>query len=219
MKNIILASLMLVFCLSVTPRVCPESNDSLKALTNAQAAVQMKLDKFAKDKANYELLVAAQKLSASLNPRGDRDQLSKLDEACLRLQLKVLLALAEACDPYYDPTAPTNRVYMNVAPPLYKGTQGLMAGMDPKAIKDVEVRRAYEEAIAKNDRRNEKYNRETAISRARDYALISVWNFAKRGFPETSTARREAIDLVQKTISDKGLRDRFNSERMPGLTW
>jgi hypothetical protein len=211
--------LKFAFVLTFATRVLAESNDSLEALTNAQAAVQLKLDQFAKTNANYELLLAAQKISASLNPRGDKNHLSKLDEECLRLQLKVLLALAEAHDPHYDWNALTNIVYVNVAPPLNKGTEPLMAGMDPQAIKDVEVRKAYEEAIAQNHRRNEKLRREMALSRGMDYALIDIWIFAKDGFPGTSASRRRAIEIVQKTIPDKTLLDRFNSETMPGLMW
>jgi hypothetical protein len=213
MKCVILLVLILV------ARVFAESNDSLEALADAEAAVQLKLDQFAKTNADYELLLSAQKISASLNPRGDKNQLSKLDEECLRLQLKVLLALAKARDPQYDRNAPANAVYLNVAPPLSKGTEELIAGMDPKAIKDVEVRKAYEEAIAQNQRRNEKLKREMALSRGVDYALINIWIFVTRGFPENSAARGAANEIVQKTIPDKILLDRFNSESMPGLTW
>ena len=104
MKLII--ALLLVFA----TQVFAESNDSQKALKNAQTKVQLKLDQFAKDNADYEALLAAQKLSASLNPRGDKTHLAKLDEECLRLQVKVLLALANARDPHYDRDARENIV-------------------------------------------------------------------------------------------------------------
>ena len=188
-------------------------------MTNAQAAVQLKLDQFAKTNADYELLLTAQRISASLNPRGDKNHLSQLDEKCLRLQLKVLLALAEARDPHYDRNAATNVVYINVTPPLSKGTEPLISGMDPQAIKDVEVRKAYEEAIAQNHRHGEKLRRELALSRAMDHALIDIWLFTKKGFAENSAAKKTALEIVQTTIPDKNLLDRFNSETMPGLTW
>lgn len=196
-----------------------ESNDSLEVLKHAQAAVQQKLDQFAKNDADYELLLEAQKTSSSLNPRGDRSHLSKLDEECLQLQLKVLLALSKARDSHYDRNSPENAVFMNVAPPLSKGTEPLFSGMDPKAIKDAEVRKAYEDAIAENHLRLEKLKREMALSRGTEYALITIWVFVKRGFPENSEIRKEAITLVEKTITDKTLLERFHSETMPGLTW
>jgi hypothetical protein len=219
MKSILLPSLIIAFVLTFTTRVCAESNDSLEALTNAQAVVQLKLDQFAKTNADYELLLAAQKASASLNPRGDKSRLGKLDEDCLRLQLKVLLALAEARDPHYDRNAQTNIVYLNVSPPLSRGTGPLMAGMDPQAIKNLEVRQAYEEAITQNHRRNDKLRREMALSRGVDYALIDIWIFTWRGFPENSEAQKSAVEIVRKTIPDKTLLERFNSQTMPGLTW
>jgi hypothetical protein len=213
MKLII--ALLLVFA----AQVFAESNDSQEALKKAQTEVRLKLEQFAKDNADYEPLLSAQKLSASLNPRGDKTHLTKLDEECLRLQLKVLLALANARDPHYDRDAPENIVYMNLAPPLTKGNEAMVSGMDPKGIKDPEVRKAYEDAIAQNHRRAEKLNREMAISRGVDNALIDIWVFVKIGFPENSASRREAIEIVQKTIPDRILLDRFNSGTMPGITW
>jgi hypothetical protein len=54
-------------------------------LAEAEAAVQRKLDQFGKTNADYELLLSAQKISASLKPRKDKNDLTKLDEDCLRL--------------------------------------------------------------------------------------------------------------------------------------
>jgi hypothetical protein len=197
-----------------------ESNDSLEALTNAETAVQLNLKQFARVNANYQLLLKARKVASSKNPRGDnKTTLSALDEGSLRLQLKVLLALAEARDPHYDPYARTNAVYVNVMPPLTKGAGLYAAGMDPKGIQDPEARKAYEDAIVENRRRNEKARREMEISRGVDYALIDIWVFVKRGLPENSAARNRAIEIVTNTLSDQSLLDRFNSSDMPGLIW
>ena len=196
-----------------------ESNDLLDALTNAEAQVQLKLEQYARTNADYQFLPEAQKISASLNPRGDNTNLSQLDEGCLRLQLKVLLALANARDPHYDRNASTNAVYLNVAPPLSKGNEPLASGMDPEAIKDAEVRKAYEDAIAENNRRNEKLKREMALSRGEEYALMDIWIFVKHGFPENSAAQKSAIEIVDKTVSDEAILSRFKSDSMPGLTW
>jgi hypothetical protein len=196
-----------------------ESNDSFDALTNAEAQVQLELEQFARTNADYQLLLEAQKISASLNPRGDKTNLSRLDEGCLRLQLKVLLALASAHDPYYDRDASTNIVYANVMPPLSKRNEPLMSGMDPEAIKDAEVRKAYEDAIAENNRRNEKLKREMALSRGEEYALMDIWIFVKHGFPENSAAQKSATEIVEKTVADETILNRFKSGSMPGLTW
>lgn len=214
--RILLAVGLLFSCLASAQ----ESNDSLEILTNAEARVNLRLEQFAKTNTDYELLLEAQKISASLNPRGDNKlTLSQLDERCLRLQLKILLALNMSRDSHYDRNAETNRVYLNVMPPLTKAPGPYMAGMDPNAIKDPEARKTYEDAIAENNRRNEKLKREMALSRGVDYALIDVWVFVKRGLPEHSSARDRAIEIVAKTISDKSLLERFNASDMPGLIW
>jgi hypothetical protein len=197
-----------------------ESNSSLEALTNAETAVQLKLKQFAKANANYQLLLSARKVASSRNPRGDnKTTLSALDEGSLRLQLKVLLALAEARDPHFDRHAATNAASVNVVPPLTNGDGLYAAGMDPKGIQDPEARKAYEDAIAKNHRRKEKHMREREISHGVDYALIDIWVFVKRGLPENSAAQNRAIEIVTHTLSDKSILDRFNSSDMPGLIW
>ena len=195
-----------------------ESNDSLKALTNAEAQLQLKLDQFATNSSHYELLLDAQKISASLNPRGDnKTSLNPLDEGCLRLQLKVLLALARARDPRYDPSSPIDWPAAELVPP---GTNGMKypSGVDPKAIKEPDVRKAYEEAIAENKRRSAKLKRELALSRGEDYAVMDIWIFVKRGLPENSTARKRAFEIIQKTVSDESVLKRLKSDSMPGLT-
>ena len=198
-----------------------ESNDSLEVLTNAEAQVQLKLEQFAKTSANYDLLLEALKISASLNPRGDnKTTLSPFDEGCLQLQLKVLLALNKARDPHYDRNAWTNAVFMNLVPPL-PDTNGVWypSGADPNDIKDSKARKAYEDVIAENNRRGEKAKREMALSRGVDYALINIWVFVKRGLDKNSTAQERAIEIVAKTLPEKTLRDRFDANDMPGLTW
>jgi hypothetical protein len=197
-----------------------ESNDSLDVLTNAEMQVEMKLEQFAKANADYQLLLEAQKISSSLNPRGDSTNLSRLDEGCLRLQLKVLLVLANARDSHYDSNASTNRVYLNLIPPL-PDSNGVMwpSGVDLNAIKDPKARKAYEDAISENNRRNEKLKREMALSRGEEYALMDIWIFVKHGFPENSAAQKSAIEIVEKTVSDETILNRFKSDSMPGLTW
>jgi hypothetical protein len=209
---------ILFFCVALAQA---ESNDSMETLANAQAMVQLKLEQFARTNANYELLLDARKLASSMNPRGDnKATLSMLDEGSLRLQLKVLLVLAKARDTHYDRHAPTNTVYLNLMPPL-PDSNGMMwpSGVDPKAIQDTNARQAYEDAIAQNNRRNEKLKREMALSRGVDYALIDIWMFVKHGLPENSVGRNRANEIITETVLDKSILERFNSNTMPGLTW
>ncbi len=101
-------------------RLAAESNDSPEALKAATATARAQLKLFGKtDK--IEHLLAARKAASSLNPRGERLALNKMDEDCLRLQIEVLLAINAACDPHYDHKAVTNFVFMNIAPALDEG--------------------------------------------------------------------------------------------------
>jgi len=194
-----------------------ESNDSPAALTNAQAQVALKLEQFSRMNTNYDLLLQAQKISASMNQRGSRTNLEALDEGCLRLQLKVLLALTAAGDAHYDWDAPSNRIYLNMAPPL-ADSNGVSwpSGVDPGVIRDPKARKAYEDELEANRRRIERLNREVALSRAADYAVIDIYYFI-HGFPEDSRARKRAFEIIDQTVTDAGIRRRLESEEHPGL--
>ena len=193
-----------------------ESNESPAVLQEAETQVQAKLDAFGKTD-GIERLAEARKLAFSLNPRQRTGSLSSLDEGSLRLQIKVLLAIQKARDPHYDPAAPENIVYLNVAPPVTPTNEGVMAGMAPSAIKDPVARKAYEEAIAANHRRNEKSHRELDLSRGVDYCVISIWRFT-RGLAEDSAARRNAFEIIEKSVPHEALRKRLLSDESPGLT-
>src|SRR5262249_2973236 len=150
------------------------------------------------------------KTAASMNPRGDKKSLDFLDAGCLRLQVKVLLALEKARDAHYNPKAPENIVSLNVAPPVQKDGVSFSSGGDPKAIQDPEARKAYEDAIAANQQRAEKMNREMELSRGVDYAVIDIWHFL-RNFPANSNARKQAFTLVNGLLTDDKLRQRIGS--------
>jgi len=192
-----------------------ESNETMESMTNAEGAVQSKLDAFSKTK-NHELLLEARKIASSLNSRQRENKLSVLDERCLRLQLKTLMAIQGARDLKYDPNAPENIVYVNVSPPD-DGGQGVMAGMDPKAIRDPVARKKYEDAIEENNRKNEKLKRELWLSRGVDYAVIDIWYFV-RNLPKDTEARTRAFQIIDDTVTDKAILKRLKSEEHPGLT-
>jgi hypothetical protein len=204
---------LLIFNALMTCSAYAESNESEQVLQESKAKVQAKLEEFSRTN-NYELLLDARKLASSMNPRGIDKTLSKLDEGSLRLQLKVLMAIIQARDSNYDYEAPENIVYMNVGLP--ENVPGI-AGMDPEAIKDLNARKKYEEAIEQNNRRNEKLKRELYLSRGVDYAVIDVWYFI-RNLPNDSAAKRSALDIIETSVTDKTVLNRLNSKESPGLT-
>jgi hypothetical protein len=192
-----------------------ESNESLVVLKDAETTVQAKIEEFSRTD-RYELLWEAQKVASSLNPRGGNSVLEPLDEGSLRLQLRVLLALAKARDLHFDPEARENRVYLNVPVPDSNGLSIWPSGIDPNAIEDPTTRKAYEDAIAANRRRQEKVEREAKLSDGLDYAVLDIWIFV-RGFPARSVARKSAFDIIENTLADEKIRNRIRAEIRPGV--
>ena len=192
-----------------------ESNESLEVLKDAETRVQAKIEEFSRTD-RCELLVEAQKVASSLNPREGSATFVALDAGTLRLQLKELRALADARDLQYDPSAKENRIYLNVAVPESNGLSIWPAGIDPNAINDPTTRMAYEDAIAENNRRIKKVVREAGLSAGLDYAVLDIWIFV-RGFPAGSEARKSAFDIIEKTLVDEIIRNRILAERRPGV--
>ena len=117
---------MLLLGLAVL-RAAGESNESAARMMNAEIAVQAKLEAYTKTN-DYELLLDARKFASSMNARQrGGDALLALDEWCLRLQLKTMLAIQSARRSTFDPNAPENIAYQNVSPPD-NGGQGVAAG-------------------------------------------------------------------------------------------
>jgi hypothetical protein len=140
-------------------------------------------------------------------PRGLGGKLSGVDEHWLRLQLKSLMVLQNARDLKYEPSAPGNRATMNVFVP------GLpVCGMAPSAVHDPAVRANYLKAIAENERRREKFNRELELSRRVDAAVIGIWRFVST-LPGESKAR--AYQVIEEEVADKDLMARLKSEEPP----
>ena len=195
-----------------------EPNEPSKVIVATEAQVQAKFDEYKPTAGNYPVLLEAQKLSNCLYPRNSQKALDKQDESALRLQLKILVALTRACDTNYNRNAESNRVYMNVMPPLAKKGGLYASGMSPEGIKDPEERKAYEDAIAANRKRGEKLNRETELSRGVDYAVITTWRFT-RSLPTDSEARKRAFEIIESSISTPAVLKRLQSDASPGMTW
>ena len=211
MKGVIPIVLVCLFAASIQA----ESNESLEVLKDAETKVKAKIDEFSRTD-RYELLVEAQTVASSLNPRGGNATLEALDEGSLRLQLSVLRALADARDLHYDPSSEGNRFYLNVPVPEPNGLSSWPSGSDPKAIKDPTTRKAYEDAISENRRRQEKAEREMKLSDGLDYAALDIWIFV-RGFPLSSLARKSAFEIIEKTLADDRIRNCIQAETRPGV--
>jgi hypothetical protein len=194
-----------------------EAKASMTAMGNAEKAVQAKLAEYARPQ-DPELLVEARALISPLNSSLKIGKtLPEFDERWLRLQLKVLMVFQNARDKGYDRNAPENAVYMNVAPRDFNGRCCYDSGIDPKSIKDPIVRKKYEEAIAENNRRNDKLRREHRLVRGMDESVLWIWMYLSQ-LPAGSEARTKAKQIVDATVTDKGIVDRLESQEMPHST-
>ena len=209
MKTILIPNLSLTFMVMLGRA---ESNESMDSMSNAEAAVQSKLDAFSMTK-KYELLLEAGKIASSVNQRQRLNQLSLLEERSLRLQLKAMMAIQEARDLGYDPAAPENIVYISIQPP----EEDVMADLDPKVIRDPVPRKKYEDAVEKNNRNSIKQMRELELSRGVDEAVIHLWFFVST-LPKDSEARIRSFKIIEDAVTDKVILNRLKSGKHPGIT-
>jgi hypothetical protein len=83
-------------------------------------------------------------------------------QASLEVKLNLLQLAYQARDWAYDLNA-DHHIFLNVMPPLVPPDGFVASGMDPEDIKDPVARKAYEDAIAENDRREAKDWRERKL--------------------------------------------------------
>lgn len=190
-----------------------EPNESAELMTLAEQDVAAKIVAF-QETDDYMLLVQAEEVARSMNRRDSGPGLGPLDARALRLQLKVLLALYAARDPYFDPNARDRMPTLNVMPPKGHG----MPGIAPEAIKDPEARKAYREAIARNKRLLKKVNREFGLNRAAELNLTMMW-YLRRNVSQRDAVAGEQVDaiLAETPLTDE-MRAKLTGPESPGVS-
>jgi len=123
----------------------------------------------------------------------------------MELKLRILQVCHNARDASYDSSKPNFTI--NVVPPL-GSAQVTAPSMDPKYIKDPEVRQKYEDDIAENDKRRAKWNRERALQRIEDDLMNDIKVFIM-GQPAEYQLRRDCITLIHSYITDKALHEKL----------
>jgi hypothetical protein len=192
----------------------PKTNDALGALQGKAAEIRAKVATFSKTD-NYQLLMDAAEIADHLYPEQWPREMTGEAEQMLRLRIEVIKAIDSAIDRAFDPGAPENRAFINVAPPVTPTNPPgpTASGMDPAGIADPMARKAYEEAIAKNSKKIAKINREHSLERAFDSSVNSTWVFLLN-LRKDSLAYRRGIQIVEETVTDTNVVRKLKRKRI-----
>jgi len=147
----------------------------------------------------YSLLPSLIASAEAARNKQDRDR-------ALLLMLEFLAECNEAHDKTYD-LNDHPPFFTKVMPPL-GSARTVIAGMDPKEIKDPEARKQYEEEIAENTRRKEKYQRERILQRVLSGGVRHIRAYVEASLAAGSFTDRH-ISMVEKHITDTTLKSRI----------
>ena len=134
------------------------NNDERTSSIDKEVADQLRIFDETKDPS---ALMKSSQLIEVLEPGKELDekQRTQIRAKKLSLWLSLLNRIDRERDPAFDADDVASR---SVAVPKVKGIR-LRSGMDPKDIKDPNVRRQYEEALAKNTEKAKKYALQTHL--------------------------------------------------------
>lgn len=176
-------------------------------LNDVEAKVQNKISEYDKDK-QHTLLLDAQKLvddAARLRVEGLSDR-EKRVQRVFKLRLLLLNKCFNERDYSYDfPSLP-----IKVSPPRWAlNHQGnLIAGMRPEDVIDPEARRQYEEAIAENNRKRDKREREWKLQDIVEDQILLLTNYMinMRRKPEPQSQMWNSVETM---VESQTLKDRL----------
>jgi hypothetical protein len=181
-----------------------QNKNVAKIMADIPKSVSEPLKSFEETKSLAAAEKAIQEADAIDAKAGDDDASRKRLRSA---KLSSWLAILNDIDRFKDARFNPNDVpAATVAPPVVAGV-ALDSGMDPKGIKNAEARRAYEEAIAANQRKAEQYKVQTRL-RALDERVVSrIDGYVKSEYkvtgPEASREdQREVAEAVTTLISD-----------------
>ena len=121
-------------------------------------------------------------------------------------QAKLWLRLINHADQRIDPKFDINddpvwNVSLPEGVPIPE--EGFIAGQDPGAIKDPEIRRQYEEAIKKNEQENDRRRFQHGLRRMKEELLRTLKIHIENFYGKTVEELREIDQLMEAEISDK----------------
>jgi len=180
-----------------------EEKDMMRHLTERNEDVRQELAQFEAKKDPEFLRKAYRSISAV--PIDQSQQNWK--EACHGI-IRTTLRIAEKCYSARDYSYDLENhppLYTKVSPPL-GSAPFIVAGMDPKLIKDPDARKQYEEAIAENDRRCAKDSRERSLQQTLDRCIWRLQVLVKC-LPPNEEPGNSGIEIIKSAVKQEALRD------------
>lgn len=205
----ILCSFLALSTLFSGTNVVASDDDITNQIETTSAKVHENLEKF-QQKGNCQVLFEVDQLIVKLGNQWQKDP-TRIRPEVLRLSLALLEMCFISRDKAYDiKNHPPFTI--NVSPGL---GPGLWAGMAPRDVKDPEIRKKYEEAIAENKQRETKLAREKRLQEFIDSGISNIRGHLNLS-RELGTIRQDAT-LIKNTIKDPALLKRIKEEVFTGL--
>jgi hypothetical protein len=121
-------------------------------------------------------------------------------ETIMDLKTKLLLQLLDQIDRTrdlnFDFNDPNNGSAMNVFPPPIVPPEGFNAGEDPLAIKEPEIRLAYEEAIRENNKKAVRYNFELELQRLDAHTTLIALALISASYEKTPEDTKKLVGFL-----------------------
>jgi len=126
---------------------------------------------------------------------------ARLRTDSLLLWLEMLRLLDRLLEPDFDSADMPEKF---VEPPPVPGGVVLRPGADPAGIKDPKVRAEYEQAIAANRTKAERYRLQTLLRRLDERIAPRVDSFITQAYASSPDDDKEARTTIDKVIDDAG---------------
>lgn len=177
-----------------------QTNDAMKAYRN----VEERLSRAGKAADLQEFAEIGRTIN-QLSPSTGEHATGALEKEKLALWVKFLGRLDSAVDLSYDATDAPGR---NMSP-LTTGGVVYDSGIDPKAIKETEVRKRYEADLKTNQAKAERHTQQIGLRRARDTFAAQAATFVRERF----SGERAAVlkELLQSEFPEAEKRARVQS--------
>ena len=190
-----------------------EEKELAQVADDAETQIRSKFLEYDKDK-DVKFLKEAHEAVIDLHQYYGHKDRKTLADNILELRLLVLNKCFKERDHAYDLDNPP-MVYSNVAPPLWIAEhQMIIAGMKPEDVIDPEARKEYEEDIAENNRRRDKWTREHDLQYLIDWDILFLeiymgHEMQRLNMQENPEPRNQLWKSIEANIENEDLRKRL----------
>lgn len=132
-------------------------------------------------------------------PHADRERAARATRraATLHSWLRLLRALDYHLDPGFDPRAVPEK---RVGPPPTSGGGALRPGADPASIEDPKARAEYEQAIADNRAKAERYRLQVHLHRLDERVTPRVEAFIRGAYTQSALDQQELRAAMDQMV-------------------